>query len=149
MFTVLGWCSDLFSEGVTSWDETGQVLPLAHHSHFPFWELWCMLVSVCFHSLVTYPQRLQDLYSAFLMFWMHTNTGPWFIVSSEGREESPALSNWFVWYTFVLYTPMPLYCKFHDGWRRCLLTLESVCVYTAIIRLLPVTKLLKTWRNGS
>jgi hypothetical protein len=29
----------------------------------------CMLVSVCFHNLVTYAQRLQDLYSACLMFW--------------------------------------------------------------------------------
>jgi hypothetical protein len=28
----------------------------------------CMLVSVCFHNLVTYAQRLQDLYSACLMF---------------------------------------------------------------------------------
>jgi hypothetical protein len=46
----------------------------------------CMLVSVCFHNLVTYAQRLQDLYSACLMFWMRTHTGPRFIVSSEGRE---------------------------------------------------------------
>jgi hypothetical protein len=46
----------------------------------------CMLVSVCFHNLVTYAQRLQDLYSACLMFWMRTHTGPWFIVSSERRE---------------------------------------------------------------
>jgi hypothetical protein len=38
--------------------------------HFPFWELWCMLVFVCFHNLVTYAQRLQDLYSACLMFWI-------------------------------------------------------------------------------
>jgi hypothetical protein len=45
-----------------------------------------MLVSVCFHDLVTYAQRLQDLYSACSMFWMRTHTGPWFIVSSEGRE---------------------------------------------------------------
>jgi hypothetical protein len=48
--------------------------------HFPFWELWCMLVSVCFHNLVTYAQRLQDLYSACLMFWMRTYTGPRLIV---------------------------------------------------------------------
>jgi hypothetical protein len=34
---------------------------------------------------VTYAQRLQDLYSACLMFWMRTHTGPRFIVSSEGR----------------------------------------------------------------
>jgi hypothetical protein len=46
----------------------------------------CMLVTVCFHNLVTYAQRLQDLYSACLMFWMRTHTGPRFIVSSEGRE---------------------------------------------------------------
>jgi hypothetical protein len=46
----------------------------------------CMLVSVCFHNLVTYAQRLQDLYSACLMFCMRTHTGPRFIVSSEGRE---------------------------------------------------------------
>jgi hypothetical protein len=45
----------------------------------------CMLVTVCFHNLVTYAQRLQDLYSACLMFWMRTHTGPRFIVSSEGR----------------------------------------------------------------
>jgi hypothetical protein len=46
-------------------------------------EKLCMLVSVCFHNLVTYAQRLQDLYSACLMFWMRTHTGPRFIVSSE------------------------------------------------------------------
>jgi hypothetical protein len=46
----------------------------------------CMLVSVCFHNLVTFAQRLQDLYSACLMFWMRTHTGPRFIISSEGRE---------------------------------------------------------------
>jgi hypothetical protein len=28
----------------------------------------CMLVSVCFHNLVTYAHRLQDLYSTCLMF---------------------------------------------------------------------------------
>jgi hypothetical protein len=33
---------------ILRWDWS--VLPLAHHSHFPFWELWCMLVSVCFHN---------------------------------------------------------------------------------------------------
>jgi hypothetical protein len=36
------------------------VLPLAHHFHFPFWECWCMLVSVCFHNLMTNAQRLQE-----------------------------------------------------------------------------------------
>jgi hypothetical protein len=30
-----------------------------------------MLASVCFHNLVTYAQRLQDLYSACLMFWVY------------------------------------------------------------------------------
>jgi hypothetical protein len=45
-----------------------------------------MLVSVCCHNLVTYAQRLQDLNSACLMFWMRTHTGPRFIVSSKGRE---------------------------------------------------------------
>jgi hypothetical protein len=45
-----------------------------------------MLVSVCFHNLVTYAQSLQDLYSACLMLGMRTHTGPRFIVSSEGRE---------------------------------------------------------------
>jgi hypothetical protein len=35
---------------------------------------------------VTYAQRLQDLYSACLMLWMRTHTGPRFIVSSEGRQ---------------------------------------------------------------
>jgi hypothetical protein len=35
---------------------------------FPFENFWCMQVSVCFHNLVTYAQRLQDLYSACLMF---------------------------------------------------------------------------------
>jgi hypothetical protein len=29
--------------------------------YFPFWEFWCMLVSVWFHSLVTFTHRLQDL----------------------------------------------------------------------------------------
>jgi hypothetical protein len=28
-----------------------------------FRHIWCMLVFVCFHNLVTYAQRLQDLYS--------------------------------------------------------------------------------------
>jgi hypothetical protein len=37
-------------------------------------------------SNVTYAQRLQDLYSACLMFWMRTHTGPRFIISSEGYE---------------------------------------------------------------
>jgi hypothetical protein len=45
-----------------------------------------MLISVCFHNLVTYAQRLHDFYSACLMFWMRTHTGPPFIISSEGRE---------------------------------------------------------------
>jgi hypothetical protein len=50
------------------------VLPLAYHFHFPFCELRCMLV--CFHNLVTCAQRLQDLYTACLMFWMCTHTEP-------------------------------------------------------------------------
>jgi hypothetical protein len=53
---------------------------------FPFWEHWCILLSVRFRNLVTHAQRLQGLYSAYLMFWMRTHTGPRFIVSSEGRE---------------------------------------------------------------
>jgi hypothetical protein len=70
---------------ILRWDWS--VLPLAHHTHFPFWELWCTLVSVCFHNLVTYAQRLQDLYSACLMFWMRArHTWLRFIVSSKGRE---------------------------------------------------------------
>jgi hypothetical protein len=83
---ALGQCSNLFSEGVTSWDETQVSAANGTSFHFPFWELWYMLVSVCFHNLVTYAQKLQDLYSACLMFWMRTHTGPQFIVSSEGRE---------------------------------------------------------------
>jgi hypothetical protein len=34
-----------------------------------FSELWCMLVSVWFHNLVIYAQRLQDLNFVCLMFW--------------------------------------------------------------------------------
>jgi hypothetical protein len=49
------------------------------------------LVSVCFHNLVNYAQRLQDLFSASLMFWIRTHTGPRFIVSSEGRKSH---QNW-------------------------------------------------------
>jgi hypothetical protein len=69
---------------ILGWDWS--VLPLGASFHFPFWELWCILVSVCFHNLVTYAHRLQDLCSACLMFWMRTHTEPRFIVSSEGRE---------------------------------------------------------------
>jgi hypothetical protein len=53
-----------------------------------------MLVSVCFHNLVTYAQRLQDLYSACLTFWMRTHTGPRFIVLSEGRESHQPQGIW-------------------------------------------------------
>jgi hypothetical protein len=52
-----------------------------------------MLDSVCFHNLVTYAQRLQDLYSACLMFSMRTHTGPRFIISSEGRERCDTNAN--------------------------------------------------------
>jgi hypothetical protein len=80
----------LFSRGVTSWDETGQCCHLAlQYPFFLFSEVklgasWFLYVSTI--SVVTYAQRLQDLYSACLMFWMRTHTGPRFIVSSEGRE---------------------------------------------------------------
>jgi hypothetical protein len=65
---------------IQRWDWS--VLPLGASFHFPFWELRCMLVSVCFHNLVTFSQRLQDLYSACLMFWMRTHTGPQYIPSN-------------------------------------------------------------------
>jgi hypothetical protein len=67
---------------ILRWDWS--VLPLGPSFHFPFWELWCMLVSVCFHNLVTYAQRLQDLYSACLMFWMRTHTEG--IQSSKNKD---------------------------------------------------------------
>jgi hypothetical protein len=64
------------------WDWS--VLPLAHHSIFPFkkFGVWFLYVSTILWLL----HILQDLYSACLMFWMRTHTGPRFIVSSEGRE---------------------------------------------------------------
>jgi hypothetical protein len=72
---------------ILGWDWSGAASRrLGASFHFPFWELWCMLVSVCFHNLVTYAQWLRDLYSACLMFRMRTHTGPRFIVSSERRE---------------------------------------------------------------
>jgi hypothetical protein len=52
MFMALGHSQ--FSEGVTSWYETGQCCRWRFIPIFPFWELWCVLVSVCFHSLLTY-----------------------------------------------------------------------------------------------
>jgi hypothetical protein len=57
-------------------------------THFSFFEDWRVLVSVCFHILATYAERLQNLYSACLMLWMHTHTGPRFM-----WVESPAPSN--------------------------------------------------------
>jgi hypothetical protein len=54
-------------------DETGQHYRWRNIPIFPFWELQCMPVSVCFHNLVTYAQRLQDLHCACLMFWKRTH----------------------------------------------------------------------------
>jgi hypothetical protein len=74
------------------------VLPLAHHTCFPFLRTlvhagFCMLplsqISVCFHYLVTYTRESHEtagcFYSACLMFWVHTHTGPSFIMWPEGR----------------------------------------------------------------
>jgi hypothetical protein len=65
----------------------------------------CMLVSVCFHNLVTYAQRLQDLYSECLMFWMRTHTGPRFIVSSEGRESHQPQVIWASYTNSKIFVP--------------------------------------------
>jgi hypothetical protein len=87
---------------ILRWDWS--VLPLGHHSHFPFWVLWCMLVSVCFHNLVTHAQRLQDLYSVCLMFWMHTPTrprrGPFCFLLFFFLN---LILNFFLWQCCVLY----------------------------------------------
>jgi hypothetical protein len=81
---ALGRCSGLFSEGVTSWDETGQC---CHWRIIPFSLLRTLVqAGFCMFPQSWLAQRLQDLYSACLMFWMRTHTGPRFIVSSEGRE---------------------------------------------------------------
>jgi hypothetical protein len=64
MLMTRGRRSGLISKGVTSWDETGQCCHWRIKPVFPFRELWCMLVSVCFHNPVTYAQRLRDLCSA-------------------------------------------------------------------------------------
>jgi hypothetical protein len=43
-----------------------------------------IVAAVDFHNLVTC--TLQDLFSAFLMFWIAIHTGPLFIILSEGPE---------------------------------------------------------------
>jgi hypothetical protein len=70
---------------------------LSYHSAlcicFSFFETWWMVVSVCFHNLVTYAHKLKDL-SACLMFWMRTHTGPRVIASSEWRESHQPKVSW-------------------------------------------------------
>jgi hypothetical protein len=111
----------------------------------PFWEIWCTLVSVRFHNLMTYAQRLQDLYSACLMFWMRTHTGPRFIISSEGCESHQPKVIWrliWVWKSLSLTglepwtsgigdgrattAPLALSCNAQDPPKACLLFLISL-----------------------
>jgi hypothetical protein len=54
------------------------VLSLAHYSHFFLFEnIGACMISVCSHNLVTYAQRLQDLYSACLTFFFFFFCDPW------------------------------------------------------------------------
>jgi hypothetical protein len=43
---------------------SGSNVKLVLRTRFSFFEHLCMLVSVCFHNLVTYTLRLHDLYRA-------------------------------------------------------------------------------------
>jgi hypothetical protein len=56
-----------------------------------FLRTWVHAGFLCFHNLVTCAQKLQDRYSACLMFWLHAHIGPRFIVSSENERSNIAL----------------------------------------------------------
>jgi ABC-type Fe3+/spermidine/putrescine transport system ATPase subunit len=87
---------------ILRWDWS--VLPLANHSIFPFKNsgaCWFLYVS----TVLCLTQRLQNLYSACLMFLMRTHTGLRFIVSSEGRWTS-VIANVVV-IQFLIYCAIP------------------------------------------
>jgi hypothetical protein len=117
MLMALGRCSGQFSEGVTSWDETGQC---CHWRIIP-----CSLLRTLVHAVFCmFPQScdlrtetVQGLYSACLMFWMRTHTGPRFIVSSEGRESHQPQVVWASHTNSKILVP--------DGARTPNLALES------------------------
>jgi hypothetical protein len=120
---------------------------LAHHSHVPFWELRCMLVSVCFHNLATYAQGLQDLYSACLMFRMRDLTLEFSLFSHLSHQPqvigrlirtrkslSPTVKNLIlkVWQSLYMFRSYRLAWR-KTEWRHFFLTKKKTSFYVVIM----------------
>jgi hypothetical protein len=83
MLMALSWCSGLFLRRchILRWDWSSAAIGVSFT--FSLLRIW-VHAGFCVFTILWHTQRLQDLYSVCLMFWMCTHTGSRFIVSSEG-----------------------------------------------------------------